>query len=496
VHNCGLCKNSWIDEDNDCGTCPTNWDATSDCSICLGNWDLASDCTTCKNSWVDEGNNCSTCPNYWDPAQDCGECLDGWHGSNCDDTCGNGFIGDQESCEDGNEIDWDGCTNCEISEFLVLGQEGGYSDVDMNSSGQSVIVYQVTGDDNYPDVYAVQLDPFGYPTSNPFQVNLSEGICHSRYPRVSINDDGSYIVAWVFDTTTWGAVYYRRFLSDNTPIDDTDKMVVSSTANKLNTVDALLNDNGAHKVAWHHNDWTTASINITQYDSDGSEINTYNATSGYMTGAGRGGVDFGPNDSFLATFVIGNTENGYFTDVLIRVFDLAAGEVLFETMVNDNLEHVQADPVGRYLSNGNIVVGWQDYDTNHVYAKIFDQDYDDLSGYIQVDNSENLKSYYIKIAPLANGSFAASWTDEDPTESNDVSHALFDASGVKLTEDLRTNVHLTSSQLSSFLVSNGDSLLLSIWLSWGQGTDCTEYCMFGQRIDSEGALLGHAELVP
>ena len=33
--------------------------------------------------------------------------------------CGDGVIGDGEECDDGNEIDWDGCTCCVVSEFRV-----------------------------------------------------------------------------------------------------------------------------------------------------------------------------------------------------------------------------------------------------------------------------------------------------------------------------------------------------------------------------------------
>ena len=30
------CRNHWVDRDDNCGTCPGNWDQTQDCADCLG----------------------------------------------------------------------------------------------------------------------------------------------------------------------------------------------------------------------------------------------------------------------------------------------------------------------------------------------------------------------------------------------------------------------------------------------------------------------------
>ena len=62
--DCMSCMNNWIDEDNDCGTCPPNWDPDPGCYTCLGNWSLSSDCETCIEGW--SGTDCEICRVYVD----------------------------------------------------------------------------------------------------------------------------------------------------------------------------------------------------------------------------------------------------------------------------------------------------------------------------------------------------------------------------------------------------------------------------------------------
>jgi hypothetical protein len=106
-----VCEGNWIDNSNDCGSCPGNWDPAQDCAECLGNWDktqdcnvclphwqdnsndcgtcagnwdLTQDCQACRTNWIDDGDDCGTCPGGWDPGQDCNACLPDRFGEYCE----------------------------------------------------------------------------------------------------------------------------------------------------------------------------------------------------------------------------------------------------------------------------------------------------------------------------------------------------------------------------------------------------------------------------
>ena len=111
VQDCASCKNHWLDNGDDCGTCPGNWDPQQDCSFCKGNWDFQQDCSVCKNHWVDDSDDCSTCPGNWDPVQDCASCKNHWvdNGDDCG-TCPGNWDPFQDCIEcKGN---WDSTLDC------------------------------------------------------------------------------------------------------------------------------------------------------------------------------------------------------------------------------------------------------------------------------------------------------------------------------------------------------------------------------------------------
>lgn len=45
-------------------------------------------------------------------------------GTLCRKICGNGYQNDTEQCDDKNEIDNDGCTNCKVDEFYKCREWG------------------------------------------------------------------------------------------------------------------------------------------------------------------------------------------------------------------------------------------------------------------------------------------------------------------------------------------------------------------------------------
>jgi len=98
--------------------------------------------------------------------------LGACHALNDDDcvpVCGNGYVDAAlgEQCDDGNGVDWDGCTGCAISEFQVntytLNSQNKPA-VTMADDGRFVVAWESCGQDGdgrgvYAQRYDAQEDP-------------------------------------------------------------------------------------------------------------------------------------------------------------------------------------------------------------------------------------------------------------------------------------------------------------------------------------------------
>jgi len=76
-----VCVFPWEGNDDDCGTCPGNWDPATDCTSCVNKW-FGTNCDSCPGNW-DADQDCAACVGAFDPDQNCTACLPGWSGASC-----------------------------------------------------------------------------------------------------------------------------------------------------------------------------------------------------------------------------------------------------------------------------------------------------------------------------------------------------------------------------------------------------------------------------
>jgi hypothetical protein len=68
--DCSECQKHW-DLSRDCLFCKKNWDQKSKCTKCKGNWDFNLNCSECRNFYIDNENDCKTCPPEFNKEKDC-----------------------------------------------------------------------------------------------------------------------------------------------------------------------------------------------------------------------------------------------------------------------------------------------------------------------------------------------------------------------------------------------------------------------------------------
>ncbi len=136
--------------------------------------------------------------------------------------CGNGILEEGEVCDDGNDVDWDGCTNCLDTAILVNVPRDGDQDlpgVGMASDGRFVVVW-LGPDGDGTGVFAQRFDAAGNKVGSAFRLNSdTSGDCGR--PFIAVFDDGSFVVAWDEDVSlfSWAGTLLAQFQMPSAVVD-------------------------------------------------------------------------------------------------------------------------------------------------------------------------------------------------------------------------------------------------------------------------------------
>ena len=227
----GECIQSGTEKgDNVCQKCsPTgnqwDWTAAPDGVECAGGH-VCFDGECCNKDANCQGKECGddgcggVCGTCAGPQDACVEgsckCQPACEGKECGDdgcngTCGSCFPGQVcidftcppkwMKCYDGNEVEWDGCTNSgEIAEFQVNkfadGTQEGPSAATF-SDGRFVVAWERRfSEDESRDIAAQLYDANGVPLVGEFQVNENNAVVWPSNPSVATFVDGSFVVVW------------------------------------------------------------------------------------------------------------------------------------------------------------------------------------------------------------------------------------------------------------------------------------------------------------
>jgi len=120
----------------------------------------------------------------------------------------------------------------------------------MDEPGNFTVVWR---DDrnNYFDIYCRQFLNNGTPIANSFQVNTDSGTSYHSHPRISIQDDGRFIVTWTDDQNGTNDVYAQRYWSDGLPYSD-NFQIPNTEVMDQSYQDVILKNNLIYNT-WHDN---------------------------------------------------------------------------------------------------------------------------------------------------------------------------------------------------------------------------------------------------
>jgi len=247
----------------DCGNCAetlgVNW-------VCV-NFECA--CTpACEEKECGDdgcGDECGTCPGEQDqcveglceciPECDGVTCGEDGCGGLCTDcpVCGNGALEEDEECDDGNDVAWDGCHKCLVSEIQVNTTVAGRQAAPAVATfwdGSYVVAWEGGSDDSSLDVFVQSFSAAGEPVSDEFLVNTTT-VGNQRNPAVASWGFGAFIIVWEADGQDGDGygIYSRFFLPGGTAPGDETQVNTTFALDQINPAVAP-GQGSSFLVAW------------------------------------------------------------------------------------------------------------------------------------------------------------------------------------------------------------------------------------------------------
>lgn len=365
------------------------------------------------------------------------ECGDDLCGGTCG-TCGAGFYCieqlcvDPTICDDGNSVDWDGCTAGQVTEIKTNTHKwSAQTDpaVAVLTDGGYVIVWEskTQDSDGSYGVFGQLYDADGLQVGNEFKANSSSESDETD-PDVAALAGGGFVVAWYTDNND--RVRGRLF---------------NATGNS-----------------------TTSEFTLSSYTSNTQEHPA-------VTGLSAGG---------FAT-VWDNDGLGDSQGVFMRLFDADGVASGSQSMVNVETADNQLDPDIAQLGSGDIVVVWtsknQDGNAHGIFARRYDSSGTPLAGDEQVNTFWAGEQFGGRLVALTGGGYVVTWYRKGVTDSDGIYARRFDADGVAAQEQFQVNSTIPEKQWFNCVGALPDDGFISAWQSEHQ--DGSKWGVYYRRFD-------------
>ena len=359
-----------------------------------------------------------------------------------DADCDGSPLDQGEECDDGNNINWDGCTSCKHSEFRinqVVQRDQDKPAIAPIGDGTFVAVWESeSADTSGYGIVARRFDSTMKMLSDDLTVNTTTP-GNQQAPAVAVPQNGKPVVAWAAygqDGDGWGV--YAQILDVGT--------------------------NGALRKSG-----TEFRVN---------QVTAHNQQSPALAPCGT--------DCWVGAYV---SDASGSNKVMVRRFEGATAKT---SAINpDNVDRQAESPDIAWISNDRVVVVWE--------AKVGTDDYDcfarvlslpGLSSVASAPNPIRVNQFHTgyqtrpRVAAVSGGGFVVTWVSlgQDGNGAGVIARR-FSAGLTPASGDIIVNTTSAGSQIQPDVAHAGDGFFI-IWTSENQ--DGSSYGVYGRRYDASG----------
>ena len=417
--------------------------------------------------------------------------------------CGNGVVDPGEACDDGNLVDWDGCTACEITEFRVNTRtvfDQSHPDVAMSADGRFVVCWQDWGGDG--DGYGIfcqRFDTQGLPIGGEIPANTYT-TSDQEAPAIAMDALGNFVVVWQSQGQdgSGAGVFAQRFDMQGQAV-GAEFQVNTWTNDWQFEPDVVMAPNGRHVMVWTSASQDGSGMGVfgqvfdAQNQPVGGEFqaNTFTADNQQQPAVG---IAF---DGRFAVAWLSFYQWGSGYDVYAQCYDEvvapSGGEQrpTTEPAYYHSGDHDDHFPTVSMMPDGRYTVIWH-CRSYHTVWQIRGRDFGSQCAPLQSQeflvNSSTFDVYLPAISMSADGRPAVCFTGDNGS-STEIFCRLFSSNWVPLAADFQVNLYTQDEQSYSSVVRNPDtSDVVVVWQSYGQ--DGSGNGIYAQKFSAAGVAIG------
>ena len=356
----------------------------------------------------------------------CGQCPSGHK-------CVEGFCAPE--CDDGNEIDWDGCTQGVCSEIPVRPTPNfaqSHGSIATLADGKFMAAWSGP---TLTEVSAVSYQAFAGSGLRSGTKGTANTCMPGKqdYVRLAGRPNG-YVAVWQSDAYGYqepaqdgsGAGVYGRLLAfDGEPMSEEFHIPVATSGNQSVPQVGVFAD-GSFVVAWRN--WTNnaSSVRFARFLADATRIGGESTVVSDSPGQALFGHDLAVLDGDLFVLAWTQDDDDWDYEVFAQVYSKTGDPHSDLVIVNEYHEYGQKSPSVAPAAGGGFIVGWtsdhgvlatasQDGSYEGVFMRMFNADGTPASSEVQIANCTIGPQTELRLAAWSDGRLLAAWRSDAPS---------------------------------------------------------------------------------
>jgi len=295
-------------------------------------------------------------------------------------------------------------------------------EITIMGNGNFIIAWGDQHDGDW-DVYAQMYMSDGTTIGDNFKINDDVPDSDQRGSSVSADLLGNFVVCWIDDRDDEYDIYAQRFTFDAIPIGENFEINTDTTNYYLKYPLVSMDENGNFLVAWEDDLFGyNGDIFAQYYSNDGSPTGDNFMVNDNISDANQTSPSI--TKGFDDNFIIGWVENqSYSSDFYVQRF-LGDGTALGNSILVNDEDQNYANYCGLSISAdeaGNFVVAWDDFRYEYwgeIYAQRFASDGTAIDSNFKVNILSYPVVYGATVACKKNGDFIIIWGDSEDGSKN------------------------------------------------------------------------------
>jgi hypothetical protein len=357
----------------------------------------------------------------------------------------------------------------------------------MDRYGRFLVVWSGEGPGDIDGVFAQRYHSSGVPAGAQFRVHAPTPY-PDYLPVAGVDGKGNFVVAWTgaYSDGSYTGVMARRFSATGAPL-GSEFVVNSYTTDDQYAPSLAVNEDGSFVVAWMDFQYyaNTHSVRARRFDASGDPVGddfvvNQDATVLYPFPQVRPAAGGG----FVVVWM-GSTDGTSYS-VMGRRFDAGGGALGGEFVVNSETVYSQYTfPALASDASGRFVVSWSAYNpstsTYDIKAQRFSAAGAFLGSEFTVNSYTTGQQFVPWVAMEPAGNFVVTWDSLGSDGSGSSVRAReFNAGGGALGMDFQVNTFAASDQSLPSVTARRPGEFLVVWQSFAQ--DGSSYGVYGQRL--------------